>query len=195
MIVNKHTTLLEFLFYLDTFNVSEDKIEVFLSDMKNYHLPEIFTPTDKNGNKGFNILKFRQLIDLQEKIKTFNDLLFVSFDVIHGLKQEDIINLSAFDCLKFALYTKSELERITKLFKAIEYKPTSEEIKAGIGKINHGFFGTIDWYARRMGISDHDQVVELNWVRIYECLKIDFDNNRFEKRYRQVVSQQQKLRK
>lgn len=187
MTANRHTTLLEFILYLDTFKVEVSKIDSLLAGLENYPLPDIF-------NKSFNDLKFKQLIDLQTKIRDFNDLIFVSFDVVLDLKKEDIINLSAFDCLRFALYAKDELNRITKLFKNIEYKPTADEIKAGIKNISHGFFGTIDWYARRMGITDHDEVTELQWVRIYECLKIDSENNRFERRYRQVINQQNKVK-
>lgn len=187
MKINRYTSLAEFVFYLDVFNVDDKKIDQLFEQLKTYPLPELF-------KKSFNDLKFKQLIDLQERIKTFDDLIFISFEVVHDLKREDIINLSAFDCLKFAFYAKDELERITKLFSDIEYKPTAEEEKAGIKNISHGFFGTIDWYARRMGISDHDEVVELNWGRIYQCLKIDSENNRFEKRYRQIINQQNKMK-
>lgn len=187
MKITKDTTLTEFFFYLDTFDVTEEWIDNLFKRLEKYPVPELF-------NTSFNDLKFRQLIDLQLKIKKFEDMIFVAFDVVYGLKKEDIIGLSAFDCLRFALFTKSELERITKLFKAIEYKPSAEEERAGIGNLSHGFFGTIDWYARRMNISNHDEVAELKWTIIYKCQKIDFDNNRFEKRYRDVVSKQNKAK-
>jgi len=185
MIINKYTTLKDFIFYLDILNVDKITIDILFDRLKYYPLPDIL-------KKSFNDLKFKQLIDLQTKIKTFNDLIFISFDVVHELNEKEIYKMSAFDCLKFAFHAKDELERITKLFKDIEYKPSADEEKAGIKNLSHGFFGTIDWYARRMGISNHDDVVELNWTRIYQCLKIDSDNNRFEKKYRQVVSQQKK---
>ncbi|EGK04673.1 hypothetical protein [Dysgonomonas mossii] len=186
MIIDRHTTLEEFIFYMDLFNLDESKIDELFGLLNNYKFSEMFRVS-------FDELKFKQLIELQTKIKSFHDLIFVSFEVLHGLKYNDIISLSAFDCLGFALYAKNEISRITNLFKDIEYKPTAEEERAGIKKLSHGFFGTIDWYARRMGISNHDEVVELNWMRIYQCLKIDSDNNIFEKRYRQIITQQQKL--
>lgn len=195
MIVDKHTTLAEFMFYLDVFNTDQKIIEGLFDRLKTYPIPDIFIPIDEEGRKGFDILKFKQLIDLQTGVKTFDDLLFVPFKVIHDLSKEDILTMSAFDCIRFALYAKDELERITNLFKDIEYKASPEEQRAGIGKLSHGFFGTIDWYARRMGITDHDIVTEFQWVRVYKCLKIDFDNNNFEKRYRQVINQQNKLKK
>lgn len=188
MIVDKHTTLAEFMFYLDVFDTDQKIIDGLFDRLKTYPIPNIFFIS-------FNELKFKQLIDLQTGVRTFDDLLFVPFNVIHDLSKEDILTMSAFDCIRFALYAKDELERITNLFKDIEYKASPEEQRAGIGKLSHGFFGTIDWYARRMGISDHDIVTEFQWVRVYKCLKIDFDNNNFEKRYRQVINQQNKLKK
>ncbi|MFR9166361.1 MAG: hypothetical protein ACLVKO_09180 [Dysgonomonas sp.] len=182
MKIDKRTTLEKFVYYVDVFGVTEKQFEGYLDQIKDYPLPE-------HLKVSFNDLKFRQLIELQNRVATFLDLIFVPFEVVHGLPKEKVLKMSAFDCLAFALYSKDELERITKLFKAIEYKPTSEEQQAGINTISHGFFGTIDWYARRMGITDHDEVVELNWMRIYQCLKIDFDNNKFEKNYRKVITQ------
>lgn len=185
MIINKYTTLAELYVYIDLFGVD---VSSLLDRLKDY-------PIRKEYDISFNTLKLKQLIDLQENIESFDDLLFIPFKTILGIEREALSNTSAFDCLRFALYAKSELERISNLFKEIEYKPTSEEQRAGIGKLSHGWMGTIDWYARRMGIHDHDQVAELNWVRIYKCLKIDHDNNSFERRYRQVVNQQSKIRK
>lgn len=185
MTIDKHTTLAEFIMYADVLKFDEKVIDELFEKLKNYPLIDIF-------NVSFNDLKFRQLIDLQTKIKSVNDMIFIPLEVVHGLKEKDVLELSAFDCLRFALHTKDELERITKLFKAIEYKPTADEIKAGINTISHGFFGTVDWYARRMGITNHDEVVELKWTRIYECLKIDFYNNKFERNYRKVIEQSNK---
>ena len=180
MKVDKYTTLAEFVFYIDILKPGEKIIEDLFSRLKSYPIPDIF-------HISFNELKFKQLIDIQSRVKTFDDMIFIPFEVIHDLSREDVISMGAFDCLRFALFAKDELERITKLFKSIEYKPSAEEQRAGIGNLSHGFFGTIDWYARRMGIANHDDVVELKWTRIYQCLKIDYDNNNFERRYRKII--------
>lgn len=185
MQIDKHTTLADFITYVDLLNIDSDTIDNLFERLKHYPLCDMLRIS-------FNELKFKQLIDLQTKIETVNDMIFVPLEIVHDLKQEDVIQLSAFDCLRFALHTKDELERITKLFKTIEYKPTSNEVKAGINMISHGFFGTIDWYARRMGITDHDEVTDLKWVRIYKCLEIDFYNNKFERNYRKVLEQNNK---
>lgn len=185
MILNSKTKLSEFFLCFDALKIENRLIDDLFDKLKEYHL------TDKL-NISFNTLKFRQLIDLQSRVQNFNDIIFVSLEVVHGIPKKKALDMSAFDCIKFALHTKDELERITKLFKNVEYKPTSEELRAGINNLSHGFFGTIDWYARRMGITDHDEVVELNWTTIYQCLKIDFDNNKFERNYRQIINKQNK---
>lgn len=185
MKITKNTTLSEFNLYVDAFNLSDEHINMILDKIKEFPLPESL-------NISFNELTFSQLIDLQSGIKNFNGLIFIPLKVIHGLPEAKIMQMSVYNCLRFALYTKDELERITKLFKEIEYKPSPEEQKAGIDKINNGFFGTIDWYAKRMGIADHDEVVKLSWVRIYKCMKIDFDNNKFERNYRKVIETKNK---
>lgn len=181
MRIDKHTKLADFLFYAEVFNISEDLINELFEKLDKYK-------PSKDYNISFNALKLKQLIDLQTKIKTSLDFLFIPFSVVHNISRNEVLKMTAFDCFSFSLHAKKELERIAKLFNAIEYKPSPDEVKAGIKNINHGAFGMIDWYAKRMGIKDHDEVAELSWVRIYECLKIDFDNNMFEKRYRKVIT-------
>jgi hypothetical protein len=46
---------------------------------------------------------------------------------------------------------------------------------AGIEKLNFGMFGLADWYARRMGISDHDEAFNTPWLRIWQCRKNDIE--------------------
>lgn len=186
MIIDRHTSFFELIFYKELIDVDSQIMHLF-DILKDYPVPEEY-------NMSLNELKFKQLNDLQSRIKTFDDLIFVSFEVIYELNKESVLQLSAFDCIRFGIFIKDELDRITNLFKAIEYKPSNEEMQAGISNLNHGFMGTIDWYARRMGYKDHDEVTELKWVRIYKCLKIDHDNNKFNRDYRKVIEHQNKMR-
>lgn len=180
MFITNETKLFEFFYLVDTFKVSTDRIEEMFNSISSLPIPGQF-------NKSFNSLKFKQLIDLQSKINDYNDLIKVTFETVYDINIETVYKMCAFDAIRVSLFARDELERISKLFQAIEYKPSSDEIKAGIKKISSGFFGTVDWYARRMGITNHDEVVELQWTTIYQCLKIDFDNNLFEKNYRKIM--------
>ena len=87
---------------------------------------------------------------------------------------------------------KSEMERIGKLFQSLQSSNTADEKMAGIDRMNFGTFGVVDWYAKRMGIVNHDEVFATPWQRIYQCMKIDHEQNEFEKRYRKVVERSRK---
>lgn len=186
--INKHTTLAKAVHLIDLYKTDTETVTQWLEQLKQHPLPD-------KWQLNFDDLKFRQLIDLQEKTKAMEDIIFVSLKVLFGLSRKRILASPAFDVVRFALHARDELDRITKLFKAIEYKPSAEEVRAGVHKLNHGFFGTIDWYARRMGYKNHDEVVELNWTVIYQCLKMDHENNQFERRYRDQITKQQRLKR
>lgn len=182
--IDKHTRLARALQWVELFEIKQEALLQYLEQIKHHPLPV-------GWSVRFDDLKFRELIDFQERIKTFEDLMFLPLLRLFGLNRRAVLISSAFDVLRFALYVKDELERITKLFNAIRYTPSAEEVRAGIHKLNHGFFGTIDWYARRMGYRNHDEVVEVNWTVIYQCLKIDYENNQFQRRYRMQMQRRQ----
>ena len=73
--------------------------------------------------------------------------------------------------------------------------PTAEEIRAGINKMNFGVFGMIDWYARRMGITDHEEVMSVPWVRVYKCLDMDSQTNEYHKRLTKIRNDEYRRRK
>lgn len=87
---------------------------------------------------------------------------------------------------------QSEMERIGKLFQSLNTEKTSDEIHAGIEKLDFGVFGIVDWYAQRMGIVDHEEVFKTPWARIYQCMKIEHENGEFEKRYRKIIENRSK---
>lgn len=130
-------------------------------------------------------LTYGQLIDLQ-KASNARELIVVSARAILGedLQEQKIMAEDGEAFYGFILWLKSEVERINDLFKSVEYQPTPEEVQAGYYKmnLNLGEFPTLDWYARRMGIADHDEVLKVGWVRIFACKKIDHENQLFQKR-------------
>ena len=83
---------------------------------------------------------------------------------------------------------KDEMERIGKLFQSLQGEKTSEEIRAGVNNLDFGVFGVVDWYAKRMGIIDHEEVFNTPWQRIFQCMRIDHENNEFERRYRDIIT-------
>ena len=90
------------------------------------------------------------------------------------------------------VWVNKELERISKLFAQTEVKPTREEQEARAGMRDFGFFGLADWYARRMGYKDQEDVFSLPWMRIYQCMMIDAEAERYNRKLRTIYEKQGK---
>ena len=115
--------------------------------------------------------------------------------VLLGVDEKVVASRRAFDVLGCVNMIQSEMERIGKLFQSLNTDKSSDEINAGIDRLNFGAFGIVDWYAQRMGIVDHEEVFNTPWARIYQCAKIDHEQGEFEKRYRKIIEQRNKTRK
>ena len=89
----------------------------------------------------------------------------------------------------FLNFVHAEIKRINQLFADINRKPNADEIAAGVESLQFGAFGVVDWYARRMGFRDHDDVMSVKWVRIYECMRIDTETREYERRLRDILAQ------
>ena len=90
--------------------------------------------------------------------------------------------MNVFDVFGFLNFAKEEVKRINKLFADIAPHIPPKKLAAGIEDLNFGTFGVIDWYARRMGITNQDEVYSVAWVRIYTCMKNDNEQSEYEKR-------------
>ena len=141
--------------------------------------------------KNLQLATFGMLTRLQTAPKD-NDYLKTCcalVSVFTGMRPERVASRPAIEVLGIVNMLQREMERIGKLFQSLNADKTSEEVNAGIDKLNFGAFGIADWYAKRMGIVDHEEVFAIPWARIFQCMKIDFENNEFEKRYRKIVEQ------
>lgn len=137
-------------------------------------------------------LMFEQLCRLQS-IRNVHALLLIPPEIVLGLPAAKIMRTSARDAIGFALWVGTEIERINKLFQSTIVNPTKEEIAAGIERLRFGPFGMVDWFAQRMHIADHDQVMALPWLRLYECARIDARRAEYERRLRDIYQQKNKL--
>lgn len=113
-------------------------------------------------------------------------------ETLTDIPAKTLATLPAEDVLGVVNMVQREMERIGKLFQSLNGDKTSDELAAGIDRLNFGAFGIIDWYAKRMGIVDHEEVFSTPWARIYQCMKIDHEESEFEKRYRKVLEQRSK---
>lgn len=138
-------------------------------------------PKDLNG------LTMDQLTDLMD-IKAGNELEAVR--VILGIDPKDLLNKPALEVIGLVNFIQSELHRIAGMFKQLKPHYTSEEKQAGVEDLDFGIFGTIDWYAKRMGITDHDEVMKVKWIKVWNCALIDKENHDYERRYRDIIYNQ-----
>lgn len=119
-------------------------------------------------------LTYGELIELQMCGSTITDAVLCLCRVILGITNtRKVMRCDAGIMAGFIFWATAEVERIGKLFANVQRQPTAEEIQAGIHTLQFGAFGTADWYARRMGMTSHDDAFATKWVRIYQCLKMD----------------------
>ncbi|GJG39125.1 hypothetical protein PRLR5107_15400 [Prevotella lacticifex] len=99
------------------------------------------------------------------------------------------------DVFGFLAFVTKELEKINKLFTSIKQTYSKEEEAAGIRELDFGSFGVLDWYARRMGIPNQNDVRDVAWVRIYQCMKNDNMQSEFERRLHKQYMNNSKSKK
>ena len=188
MKITRKTTLSEFLYLTSVLGNAADITEKTLEKAKSVKLQTI---KGKTVPKSLNHLNWGQLSHMLN-CKTTNELIFVSFEVVLDIKTKELLLCPAFDVFAFLCFIQKELERIGKLFEKIKYNPSSEEIQAGINNLNFGLFGTLDWWAKRMRITDHAEAEKTPWVRIYECMKNDNQTAKFQQRLTNILIKKKK---
>lgn len=118
-----------------------------------------------------------------------------SFSWLMRLSQEEVYKLNVFDVFGVINFVRSELDRINKLFASIKVAHSPEEIAAGVENLNLGTFGVIDWYAKRMGITNQDDVYSVAWIRIYTCMKNDNEKAEYEQRLNKQYAEKAKRKR
>lgn len=140
----------------------------------------------KETPKDLNELTIGQLIDLSG-LSDSNESLYTVVSTVLGMERTDIDRARAVDVVRFVGWVTGEVERINKLFGSTDgSKPTKAEKEAGIDTLRFGLFGMLDWYAVRMGIADHDQVLKTKWLRIYKCMDMDNKKRAYEIRLQKI---------
>lgn len=131
----------------------------------------------------FNTLSYGTLDDLNNAASC-DDPASECLKIIMQLKEEEIFSLSVCDVFGFINFCEKEITRINNIFKSIKTNYSAEEIAAGVNELNFGSFGVLDWYARRMGITNQNEVRDVAWIRIFNCMKNDNETNAYERRLR-----------
>lgn len=134
-----------------------------------------------------NDLTMGELIQMQG-IRTDHDVLFVPCRVLLDMDEREVLKADAVEVLGFIHWTAREMKRINKLFASTSVPPTADEKKAGVEQLGFGMFGLLDYYAQRMGITDHEAVEHVPWVRVYKCLDMDARRIMFQRRLQHLLS-------
>lgn len=121
--------------------------------------------------------------------------VFAVFETLFNCKPKSVLRLPATTVFGVMNWVAEELEKINAMFAAEKVEPTKEEKLAGCEELDFGFFGFVDWYAKRMNFQSHDEVGKLKWIILYECMRIDNERTRYERRLQKVYEQQAKAKK
>lgn len=141
--------------------------------------------------ENLNTISYGQL-DLLHRLAINNDDIAIgSANILFGVTPYAVLEEDVNKIFGFTNWLTEEISRINGLFEGIKVSHTQEELNAGVEKLNFGSFGVLDWYAHRQGIADQDQVRDVAWVRIYQCMKMDNQRNEYERR----LSEQYKRKK
>lgn len=131
--------------------------------------------------KNLNALSYGTLDDLRSATAA-EDPISECVRILLGVPTKELMQADVNDVFGFLSFVKGELEKINKLFADIKQSYSKEEEAAGVRELDFGSFGVLDWYARRMGITNQNDVRDVAWVRIYQCMKNDNMQSEFERR-------------
>ena len=144
-----------------------------------------FTNPGKIGKfetpKDLNSMTIGQMVELstcKNGIETF----YKACEVLVKMSRKEVDESKATEVVRFVGWVVESVKKINDMFDRIKIKPSSEQQRAGIEDLNFGIFGLVDWYAKRMGITDHEDVMSVTWVRVYKCLEMDNKTSEFQKR-------------
>lgn len=110
--------------------------------------------------------------------------------ILLGITPVEAYSLNVFDVFGFMHFCREQINKINKIFASLKVQYSSEELAAGVKDLDFGSFGVLDWYARRMGITNQNEVREVAWVRIFNCMKNDTEQNNYERRLRKQYQTQ-----
>ena len=162
--------------------------EPFLEADQVAALKEIKCPAQIGGRlapQDLNDITLGQLIQL-EAIAAEKGVFVAIAVVLLGKDEAWAMKAPAMEMLGLRNMVVAEQDRIAALFASLTRDHTAAEIMAGIEQLNFGMFGLADWYARRMGISDHEDAFNTPWLRIWQCRKNDIEEAEYNERYQKI---------
>ena len=142
------------------------------------YIGETECPENLNG------LTSGQLIEIGEAGGAEADYRII--DIVLGIGKAETDKCRATEVVSFLSWVGRQVKRINKLFEQVQAKPTAKEKQAGVDNLQFGLFGILDWYAKRMGITNHDEVLAVPWLRIYKCMDMDNKVEQYQRRLNEI---------
>jgi hypothetical protein len=139
---------------------------------------------DKKCPENLNELTIGQLIELGQVDGADTDYRIA--EIVLGYDKPTTDKCRAVEVVPFLSWVGSEVKKINRLFETISHKPTAKERQAGVDKLQFGLFGMLDWFAKRMGITNHDDVLGVPWLRIYKCMDMDNQTQQYQQRLNDI---------
>lgn len=161
----------------------EDHQQELLGILKEQKRPNVLCGHDIPKN--LNGISYGQLDDLQTAA-TSEDPITETCKILLDVSKEDVYQEDVNDVFGFVNFVVNEVNRINKIFTSIKVSYSPEEKAAGVESLSFGAFGVLDWYAQRMHIADQNEVRNIAWVRIYQCMRNDNERNEYERRLAKV---------
>ena len=152
--------------------------------LQEYHRPEFVGKHEVPAT--LNELTIGQIISLST-INDSQEPFYSICDIILGMSKDEVDDARAVDVVRFVGWVFSQVKKINKLFESANLTPTQSEVQAGIKKLNFGLFGMLDWYAKRMGYTNHDDVLNVGSMRIYKCLDMDAKTTMFQRKLQENI--------
>jgi hypothetical protein len=151
------------------------------------YIGEVKCPEDLSA------LTIGQLIEIGEAGGAEADYRII--DIVLGIGKEQADKCRATEVVAFLSWIGRQVKRINRLFEQVQTKPTAKEKQAGVDNLQFGLFGILDWYAKRMGITNHDEVLAVPWLRIYKCMEMDNKVEQYQRRYNEISMQEARRKK
>lgn len=163
-------------------------------DMRGLKLEELTRPMKVAGRRtpeNLNEMTVGQMAELS-KLKDGAQMFYQVCGVLLGLTPKQVDGARATEVVRFVGWVLGQIKWINSLFDKAKLVPTKQERQAGIERLNFGVFGMVDWYAKRMGIADHDEVMKVSWMRLYKCLEMDNKITMFNRKLTKVYESENK---
>lgn len=154
-------------------------------------LPKQPRPAELCGRKvpeNLNDMTFEQYIELSAKMKTDENCLYMPAELLLGIPRKEMDAAPVAQAFGYARFVLEELKRIGEMFKAIQVDHSPEEKQAGVESLNFGVFGSLDYYALRMGMHTHDEAGKTKWPFVYLAMKKDAETANYQRRLSKIYA-------